>query len=50
MSYVLRTLGLAGVLMFGTAFSFTYTVPGYVEDIGKNFIKIKIEGKHLRKN
>lgn len=40
---MLRIIGLAGVLFFGTAFWFTYSFPGGVEDIAKKFIKERIE-------
>ncbi len=43
MRIILRIIGLIGVLLFGTAFWFTYGVPGGVEDIAKEFIKERIE-------
>lgn len=41
----LRVLGYIGVFLFGCVFVFTYQTPGYVEDIGKDFIKAELEKK-----
>lgn len=43
MKITLRVFGLLGVFLFGTAFWFTYGVPGFVEDAAKDFIKNRIE-------
>ncbi len=43
MKLVLRCVGVVGTLIFGFFFYLTYSVPGYVEGIGKDFIKIQIE-------
>ncbi len=43
MKIALQTFGLIGILLFGTAFWFTFGVPGYVEDVAKEFIKGRIE-------
>lgn len=45
MKITLRIIGLLGVILFGTFFYFTYGVPGYVEEIGKDFIKEQIKDK-----
>ena len=42
MKLTLRVFGIIGILLFGTAFGFTFGVPGFVEDIGKDFIKQRI--------
>ena len=49
MKLTLRLLGLIGTLLFGTFFIFTYNAPGYVEDVGKDFIKNRIEEKTNQK-
>ncbi len=49
MSITLRTIGLLGILLFGSGFIFTYSMPGFVEEIGKDFIKEKIEEKTHQK-
>ena len=43
MKALLRTIGIVGVLLFGSSFIFTYTTPGFVEDIAKDFIKDKVQ-------
>jgi len=43
MKIALRTFGLIGILIFGTAFWFTFGVPGYVENQAREFIKYRIE-------
>lgn len=43
MKIALRTFGLIGIILFGTAFWFTFGVPGYVENQAKEFIKSRIE-------
>lgn len=45
MSITLRIIGLAGICLFGASFIFTYSMPGFVEEIGKEFIKEKVEEK-----
>lgn len=45
MKITLRIAGMAGALLFGTFFYFTYGIPGYVEEIGKEFIKNQILDK-----
>lgn len=45
MNLILRTIGIIGVLLFGSSFIFTYSTPGFVEEIGEDFIKAKIEEK-----
>lgn len=42
LSLTLRIIGAAGVLIFGTLLYFTYGVPGFVEEIGKEFVKDQI--------
>ena len=42
MKYLLRSIGIAGAVIFTTAFWFTWGVPGYVEDAAKSFIEKKI--------
>lgn len=49
MSITLRIIGIIGILLFGASFIFTYSIPGVVEDIGKDFIKEKIEEKTQQK-
>jgi len=49
MNITLRLIGLVGLLLFGASFIFTYSTPGYVEEIGKDFIKEKIEEKTHQK-
>ncbi len=39
MKISLRIIGLLGVFIFGFFFVLTYGVPGYVEEVGKHFIK-----------
>lgn len=43
MKIALRTIGLIGVLLFGSAFWFTFGMPGFVDDAAKGFIKERIE-------
>ena len=45
MNITLRIISLIGIIIFASGFSFTYSTPGYVEEIGKKFIKNKIEEK-----
>ena len=45
MKTTLRIISLIGIIIFGSSFIFTYSTPGYVEEIGKGFIKNKIEEK-----
>jgi len=49
MRYALRIVGLAGAILFSTAFIFTFSVPEFVENIGKDFIKNKIEAQTREK-
>lgn len=42
MKLTLRIFGILGIILFGTGFGFTYGVPGFVEEIGKDFIKKEI--------
>lgn len=49
MKTTLRIIGVIGVLLFGTFFYFTFSTPGYVEEIGKNFIKSQIQKKTNQK-
>lgn len=41
----LRSLGLLGFLLFASVFYLTYSLPGYIEDIGKSFIQNQIREK-----
>ena len=43
MKSILRIIGLTGMLLFSAVFYLTYDVPGYVEEIGKDFIKQELE-------
>lgn len=45
MKIILRIFGLVGVGLFATFFYFTYSIPGYVEEVGKDFIKSQIQTK-----
>jgi predicted phage tail protein len=45
MKILLRIISLIGVILFGTVFYFTYQTPEYVEEIGKEFIKSKVQQK-----
>ena len=45
MKITLRIISLIGIIIFGSSFIFTYSTPGYVEEIGKDFIKSKIQEK-----
>ncbi len=45
MKIILRIISLIGIIIYGSGFIFTYSTPGYVEEIGKVFIKNKIEEK-----
>lgn len=49
MKVTIRMIGALGVILFGTAFIFTFHVPGGVEEIAKDFIKEKIEEKTREK-
>ena len=49
MKITLRIIGLLGVILFGTFLYFTYSLPGYVEEIGKDFIKAQIKKKTNQK-
>lgn len=49
MKITLRLIGLVGVVLFGAAFTFTYSVPGGVEDAAKEFIKQRIEDETRQK-
>ncbi len=45
MKSILRLIGISGTLLFGTFFCLTFGIPGFVEDLGKDFIKGQIERK-----
>lgn len=45
MKITLRIFGLLGVCLFATILYFTYSIPGYVEEVGKDFIKSQIQKK-----
>jgi hypothetical protein len=49
MRITIRTIGLLGSLLFGTAFWFTFGVPGGVEEVAKDFIKERVEQKTKEK-
>ena len=49
MKFTLRTIGALGTIIFATFLYFTYGVPGYVEEIGKEFIKNEILDKTNKK-
>lgn len=43
LNFTLRITGVIGVLIFGALLFFTYWTPGFVEEIGKDFIKNQIK-------
>jgi hypothetical protein len=43
MKWILRTLGLAGTLLFAAFFTFTFAMPGWVEKVGKDFIAAEVQ-------
>ena len=45
MNITLRIIGFLGVIIFGTFLYFTYSIPGYVEEVGMDFIKAQIKKK-----
>lgn len=45
----LRIFGILGFLIFAYGFSLTFYLPGYVEDIGKDFIKDRITASTNKK-
>ena len=45
MKLTLRSIGLIGTLLFGILFSITFKIPGFVEDMGKDFIQSQIQKK-----
>ena len=45
MNISLRIIGAVGVILFGFFFGLTYGVPGYVEEIGKDFIKQELQDR-----
>ena len=47
MSATLRTIGILGMLLFGTLLSVTFVSPGKAEESAKDFIQFQIE-KELR--
>jgi len=49
MKISLRIIGLAGTILFGTFLFFTYSLPGYVEEVGKDFIKQQVKDKTTQK-
>jgi len=49
MNIILRIIGIVGVLLFASGFIFTYSMPGFVEKIGQDFIKDKVSEKTNKK-
>jgi len=49
MNITLRIIGLVGFLLFGASFIFTYSMPDFVEEVGKDFIKGKIQEQTQQK-
>ena len=49
MKITLRIFSIVGVILFGSSFVFTYSVPEFVENIGREFIKKQIETKTQEK-
>jgi hypothetical protein len=49
MKLTLRSLGLIGAILFTIIFSLTFKVPGFVEEIGKDFIISEIKKKTNQK-
>lgn len=45
MAIIIRSLGVVGIVIFGIFLSLTYSTPTFVEEIGKDFIKSKIQEK-----
>ena len=45
MKITLRMIGLVGLLLFSIFFGLSFGVPGYVEEIGKDFIKQELQDK-----
>jgi len=45
MKLTLRSIGLIGTLLFGMLFSITFKIPGFVEEMGKDFIQYQIKKK-----
>ena len=45
MKTILRLVGISGTLLFGSFFCLTFGIPGFVEDLGKDFIKKQVERK-----
>ena len=45
MKLTLRSLGLIGTLLFSILFATTFKIPGFVEDMGKDFITSQIQKK-----
>lgn len=45
MKFTLRLIGLLGTVLFSVFLSLTYHIPGYVEALGKNFIREQIREK-----
>jgi DNA-binding CsgD family transcriptional regulator len=45
MNITLRIIAILGILLFGGGFVFTYSMPSFVEEAGKDFIKSKVEEK-----
>ena len=43
MKVIIRIIGIVGIILFGSFFCFTFSTPGYVEEIGKDFIKEQIQ-------
>jgi hypothetical protein len=49
MNITLRVIGLLGIVLFGAFLYFTYSTPGYVEEVGKDFIKFQIKKKTVER-
>ena len=45
MNITLRIIAILGILLFSSGFVLTYSIPGFVEEAGKDFIKSKVEEK-----
>jgi len=45
MKITLRIIGLIGTILFSTFLYFTFSVPSYVEEVGKDFIKQQVKKK-----
>ena len=45
MNITLRIIAILGILLFSSGFVLTYSIPDFVEEAGKDFIKSKVEEK-----